>query len=358
MTNIERILAERGVPTFMDGVKTKEDFKKKQDEIRNLLLNEQYGTIPPKPDHMSVETISADESFAGGSVTLKRINLIFEVGEDSFSFPICSAIPKSDKKLPAFVSINFNPETPNKYMPTEEICDNGFAVFSFCYSAVTSDDGNFKNGIAKNLVKSRRKSNASSKISLWAWAAMRVMDYVMTLDEIDHDNVAVVGHSRLGKTALLTGACDDRFRYVISNDSGCCGAAIERGKVGERYKRIAEVFPFWFCPAFVKNAAEGKNFDFDQNFLLSLSVPRTVIVGSAECDSWADPVSEFLGVASLESSYARFGKRGLVHNDEIPVQNTLLMEGEACYFIRTGSHYFTRRDWNAYMTIIKDKMSK
>lgn len=357
MKNIEKILEERGVPSFITGVGSKEEFAKRQEEIRHLLLNEEYGMIPNAPEHMSVEVVSTDDRFCAGSATLKKLNLHFEMGGESFAFPITSVIPKSEKKLPAFVSINFSSDVPDKYMPTEEICDNGFAVFSFGYKDVSSDDGNFKNGIAKNLVKSRRKNNAPSKISLWAWAAMRVMDYIMTVDEIDHSNVAVVGHSRLGKTALLTGGCDTRFKYVISNESGCAGAAIERGKIGETYKRIAEVFPYWFCPSFIKKATSGENFSYDQNFLLALSVPRTIIIGSAEEDLWADPASEFLAAASLDSAYELFGERGLVHNDEIPTPDTILKSGNVCYHIRTGTHYFSRKDWQAYMSIIKDKMS-
>ena len=358
MNNIERIIEERKIPGVLDGVKTPEDFQKKREEIQKLLMNEQFGTIPPKPDHMYSEVTSIDESFCAGFAPLRHIKLTFELDGETFSFPIAAVIPKSDKKLPAFVHINFRNAVPDKYMLSEEIADEGFAVFSICYGDVSSDNGDFKNGIAKNLVKSRRKGNAPGKIALWAWAAMRVMDYIETLDEIDTENVAVVGHSRLGKTALLAGGFDERFKYVISNDSGCCGAAIERGKVGETYKVITDVFPYWFCPSFVKKAGEGKEFSFDQNYLLALSVPRTIIIGSAEEDLWADPASEFLCLASVNDAYKIYGKQGLVHNDEIPTPVTLLKDGDSCYHIRHGKHYLSRKDWRAYMTIINERLDK
>lgn len=354
MGKVENIIKDRNIPDFMHGVTNKASFIGRQNEIRKLLCEKEYGLIPKKPDHMSVEIL--DESvFCAGKATLRHLMFHFELDGNTFSFPAMSAIPKSEKKVPAFVYIRFSFQ--HKYFPLEEICESGFAVFSFCYADVTSDDGNFKDKCAKYLLKSRRKSCASGKIAMWAWAAMRVMDYVSVTDEIDHDNVAVVGHSRLGKTALLTGAFDERFKYVISNDSGCAGAAIERGKVGERYKRIAEVFPYWFCPSFVSAATEEKELPFDQSYLLSLSVPRHLIVGSAEEDTWADPESEFLGVASVNPAYELFGMRGLVHNDEIPTPTTLLSEGDSCYFLRHGTHYFSREDWHAYMKIIKSKMS-
>ena len=359
MSTVEKLLADRKIPSVLGNITNVAAFEKRQSEIQKLLENREYGIIPPKPDHMYVEINSSLENFACGIAVLRRLTFIFEVGETRFSFPAISAIPKGKDKIPAFVHIGFDKGDAGKYMPTEEIVERGFALFAFCYTDVTGDDDNFKDGIAKYLVKSRRKKNATSKISLWAWAAMRVMDYVQTLgDVIDLDNVAVMGHSRLGKTALLTGGCDTRFKYVISNESGCAGAAIESKKRGERYRNISEVFPYWFCPSFNSDAMGGAPLPFDQNYLLSLTVPRELIIGSAIEDIWADPTSEFLGAASLNDAYALYGKKGLVHNDEIPVARTVLDEGSVTYYVRKGTHFLSRHDWNTYMDIIEKKRNK
>ena len=359
MSTVEKLLDERNIPNILDGVKSREDFEKKQDKIRKLLAERQYGEIPAKPEHMFVESGEPYENFAAGKAVRKHLTFNFEMDGKSFSFPAMSVIPKGKQKCPAFVFISFEKGEANKYMPTEEIVERGFALFTFCYNDVSRDNNNFKDGIAKYLVKSRRKSSAPSKITLWAWAAMRVMDYIETLsDIIDVDNVAIIGHSRLGKTALVTGGYDTRFKYVISNDSGCCGAAIESGKVGERYERISKVFPYWFCPAFNRDAQAGNPLPFDQNFLLSLSVPRCVIVGSAKEDVWADPLSEFLGALSLKDAYKLYGMRGLIDNGEIPTPRTVLDEGDAVYYIREGTHFLSRHDWNTYMDIIDKKLGK
>ena len=80
----------------------------------------------------------------------------------------------------------------------------------------------------------KRKPNDAGKIAMWAWAAQRVMDYAQTLvDVLDLKNGVVCGHSRLGKTALLAAATDERFAFVYSNNSGCSGAAVTRKKQGE-----------------------------------------------------------------------------------------------------------------------------
>lgn len=356
MNSIEKLLRERSITDPIKGVKTPEDLTKRQDEIRQLLAKREYGEIPPSPEHMYTKSGEPYEGFAAGKATRTNHTLGFEMDGKSFSFPMMSVIPNGKKKCPAFVFISFEGGEANKYMPTEEIVERGYALFTFCYKDVSSDDNNFKSGIAKHLAKSRRKNDAPSKIALWAWAAMRVMDYIETLgDVIDLENVAVIGHSRLGKTALVAGGYDTRFKYVISNDSGCAGAAIESGKVGERYDRISRVFPFWFCPAFNRDVRAGAELPFDQNFLLTLSVPRCLIVGSASLDLWADPTSELLGVASLDKAYEICGKRGLVHRGELPTSPCVLDEGDAVYYMREGTHYLSRHDWNTYMDIIDKK---
>ncbi len=358
MKSVNEIIAERNIPNLMKGVRCRSEFEKKQERIKKLLSEREYGEIPGKPDHMYV-SVNGDvyDRFAAGKAERKNLTFKFEKDGKEFSFPAMSIIPKNKKNCPAFVYIDFDGGEANKYMPSEEIVERGFALFTFKYHDVSRDNNDFKDGIAKYLVKSRRKNTAPGKIALWAWAAMRLMDYIETLgDVIDLDNVAVIGHSRLGKTALVTGGFDSRFKYVISNDSGCAGAAMERGKVGERYAIISEVFPYWFCPAFNRDAAAGVDMPFDQHFLLSLSVPRYLIIGSAKEDLWADPASEFLATATLEKAYSFFGKTGLVHNDEIPEPRSVLDEGHAIYYVREGTHYLSRHDWHTYMDIIKKKI--
>ena len=357
MSYLDSLLKERNIPSLLEGACDKESFIKRQDELRELLANHMYGTIPKKPDHMTVEIVDEYDRFAAGKAVRNKLMIHCESDGESFSFPAWCVIPKSEEKVPAFVNINFYDGPQNMYTPTEEIVDNGFAIFSFNYKDVAGDDDDFKGKIAKNLLKSRRKKNASSKISMWAWAAMRLMDYIETLDSIDLDNVAVIGHSRLGKTALWTGANDQRFKYVISNDSGCAGAAIERGKVGETYKIITERFPFWFCPEFVAKAQAGEDIPIDQHFLTALTVPRTLIIGSAEEDLWADPASEFLGAKALDEAYAIFGIQGLITPDKLPEAPALLDDGNACYYARKGTHYLSRHDWNTYCSIINKKIN-
>ena len=357
MTNVEKLLKERNIPdalTMKSGkaVTCVADFEKRRAELKKILENEIYGVMPKKPDHLTVDIVSEDAVFCAGKAPLRKYNAICTFGEREFSIPFYSVIPKSDKPLPAFVHINFRDNVPDKYMPSEEICDRGFAVFSFCYNDVSVDEA------AKYLMPPRRTKNAPGKIAIWAWFAMRIMDYIETLETIDKENVAVVGHSRLGKTALLAGGFDERFKYVISNCSGCSGAALTRGKIGESVPRITTVFPHWFCKNYYNNADSFEDLGVDQNFLLALTPPRHLLVGSAEEDLWADPTSEFLCLAETNRVYELYGMKGLVHNDEIPAPGTVLSDGDASYHHRKGMHYFSREDWLVYMDFIEKNMRK
>ena len=332
-------------------------FEEKKEAIKRMLCEKQYGTIPNRPDHMSVTVLEENKRFCAGKAVKQSLSLSFDMNGEKFSFPADAVIPKNKKNIPAFIHINFRPNIPDEYQPSEEIVDRGFAVFTVCYKSVTSDDGDFKSGIAQNLLKSRRRKDASGKIAMWAWAAMRLLDYALSLDVIDKENVAVIGHSRLGKTALLAGAFDERFKYVISNDSGCSGAAISRGKKGERKADICRVFPHWFCPAYLEAEDDESLLPFDQHFLLALSAPRHLLVGSAEEDIWADPESEFLSLAATKPVYALYGKAGLVDNGTIPEATAVFSEGDCHYHVRHGAHYLSREDWSYYMNFIERKIN-
>ena len=354
---LNRIFAERKIPKLFDSeVKGVADFEKRREEIKKILSEKEYGYIPAPPKALSVtEAPSENKNFCAGRATLSRLDFkcVFEDGE--FTFPVSAVIPKRDKPCPAFVLINFRPDVPDIYLPTEEIADRGYAVFSFCHDDISIDDKKdvgLTDGIGKFLTPAVRVGDAPGKIAMWAWAAMRVMDHIETLDCIDKENVAVIGHSRLGKTALVAGGYDERFKYIISNCSGCSGAAMTRGKVGETVPRITQVFPHWFCPNYVENAEKFDEGDYDQHFLTALSVPRHLMVGSAEEDLWADPASEFIATAAANEAYAIYGMRGLVYGAAIPEAKTVLSEGDAHYHVRHGAHYLSREDWNDYMDFI------
>ena len=331
---------EQGVPSL-----------KSREEMLKILQEEEYGFLPPPPEELYfTREENVIPNFCAGKAPCDRITAHCRIrtadgpGEGQwFEFPFDAVIPVKGENLPFFIHINFRPENPDRYMPTEELVDNGFAVFSFCYNDVTRDDGDFTDGMAGILYPDgRRRSADPGKIAMWAWAAQRVMDYICGLGtpagkpglggKLDLSRSIVCGHSRLGKTALFCAAMDERFAYAYSNESGCSGASYTRGKRGEHVKDICDRFPFWFCENYRKYADHEDEMPFDQHFLLAAIAPRHVFIGSAEEDLWADPQAE---------------------KKSVELVRHLFPEGYIDWHVREGIHYFSRTDWLRLMAFVK-----
>lgn len=325
--------------------------------IQELLQKEEYGFIPKKPDGISVEVIKEDPKFCAAKAAFTQYKLTAKYGEESTEFIFYSVIPKvRPQKMPIFVHINFSDAIPHKYQPTEEIIDNGCAVFTIYYQDVSTDNNDFENGCAKLLCPDRSAPHAPGKIAIWSWAIMRVIDYIETLDIYNPDALAVIGHSRLGKTTLLTAAFDTRVKFACVNNSGASGDALSRGKVGENIKDITNRFPFWFCPEYFKYAGKEDDLPFDQHFLISLVAPRHVLTGTAKEDTWADPQNQYLALTLTDPVYALYGSSGLIHSENMPTCPELLPDGDCYYHLREGSHYLSRDDWNNYIKYIKARI--
>ena len=138
------------------------------------------------------------------------------------------------------------------------------------------------------------------------------MDYLEQDKDVDAKNVIVSGHSHLGKTSLWTGVADKRFAAVISNNSGCGGAALSKRQFGETVVRINNSFPHWFAHTFKSYNLNEKALPVDQHELLALISPHTVYVASAEEELWADPRGEFLSAYYATPVYELYGQKGIL----------------------------------------------
>ena len=320
-------------------------------EILDLLQKEEYGYLPQRPYSVTATVKETNTIFCAAGDTVKKITLNCKAEFGEFSFPVYYAhSAKLKKPSPAFIHINFTDLVPDKYQPTEEISDSGYATLTFCYRDVTSDDGDFTNGLAGVLFPDgKRRPHDPGKIALWAWAASAVMDYAITLPELDHGKISVVGHSRLGKTALLAGAVDERFYCAFSNDSGCCGAAISRNKKGETIRDITERFPFWFCENYKKYADNEDMLPFDQHFLVAANIPHRVYVASAKGDIWASPKNEYLSCVAASDYYEAALGVGFIRPERLPKAGEYLHEGYIGYHLRDGVHFLSRHDWQHFI---------
>ncbi len=328
------------------------EFDKKA--LLEILQREVYGQIPPMPEISVKQVDCTNKYFFAGKADLLTLAFTVKADFGVFTFPLYYARPKNqDKPVPAFIHINFRDAVPDRYQPTEELLDAGFATLTFCYNDITSDNRDFSNGLAGVMYKDGKQTeNGCGKIGMWAWIACAVLEYALTLPELDHSRISVCGHSRLGKTALLAGALDERFYCAFSNCSGCGGASLERNKDNRGAERIADIiyrFDYWFCKKYASYVNNEEAMPLDQHFLIAANYPHKVYVASAANDAWACPENEYLACVAADEYYKRMGSTGFIHPDRIPEVGESFHDGDIAYHIREGEHFFSRTDWLRYV---------
>jgi dienelactone hydrolase len=330
------------------------DWEKRRLEILEIIRNECFGRNPVgKPTDLNFQVIEQDDNAIKGKAIRKAVLISFSGPGGKMSFRVNFYIPKSAKPTPAFLlmshhSNDIDQETENPFWPVSLLISRGYAAIAFNGNQVDVDKHDeFKGGVHGIFDKEPRTDDAWGTIAAWSWACSRVMDYIETEKLIDSRKVAVVGHSRGGKTSLWASANDTRFAMAISNNSGCSGAAIARRKKGERIKDIIR-FKHWFCKNYSKYADKEEILPFDSHMLIALTAPRLVYVASASEDAWADPEGEFEGTVMASEVYEKLGLPGL-SSKTFPKVNEAIQGGKIAYHLREGKHNLIEFDWSKYM---------
>lgn len=331
-----------------------QDWEMRRQELLTLLENHIYGKTPPVRSPGTGRIVHTDPKCCSGHARLESIEITAETEKGMYSYPMHLFMPEKPGRHPLFLLINFRPDPYDMYFPAEEIIDNGFALAVIHYNDMTSDDGDMANGLAGQFTRPT-DGTGYGKINLWAWGASRALDYLLTREDVDTDHVAVIGHSRLGKTALWCAAQDTRFRYAFSNDSGCAGAALEHIKHAgaETTEVISRVFPYWFCENYRQYANHPEKMPFDQHFLLAAIAPRSVCVNSASQDDWADPYSEQLCCLAASPAWTHLGLRGFIGPETPAKIGESFHAGQVGYYLRDGVHFLGRSDWLQDMAFVK-----
>jgi len=340
--------------------------KTRRGEILELFRTNVYGRVPSTKYNRSFKLINEDKKAMNGNATLRQVDITIERGGRSLDIHLTLFVPNNAAKpVPAFLLIdnrgpeNTDPErkVKSEFWPAEEVIARGYAIAVFSNADVDPDNfDDFKNGIHGLLDNEERKPDSWGTIAAWAWGASRCLDYFETDKDIDSKKVAVVGHSRGGKTALWAAAEDQRFAMAVSNESGCGGAALARRKYGETVARINNSFPHWFCMNYRKWSDNEDSMPVDMHMLMALIAPRAVYVSSASDDLWADPRGSYLSLYYSLPVFQLYDKK-IVLSEKMPPLNKQVISGKTAYHIRDGAHNMLLRDWNWFMdfgdTILK-----
>ena len=347
--------------TPVDSAETWE--KKRAPELLERFQREVYGRRSAAADErerVSFEVFDEREAF-GGKAVRKLVRVNYKGPEGDFSFPFTAYIPKGGKPAAAFVlSCNIKSSTfdadgalTSAFWPTEAIVSRGYATAAFRFDSVAADrnGAGFAQGVFKAVQKESERDGASwATLSAWAWADSRILDWMETEPRIDASRVAVIGHSRGGKTALLAAALDRRFAMACSNESGCSGAKLNHIDLprSESIAAICKNISYWFCENYRKYAGREMEMDFDQHGLIALVAPRLVCVASATKDDWAGPRGEWWAAKLASPAWELYGKKGLAA-DSFPPPGVPQQEGCISYHLRSGKHDMTPYDWARYM---------
>jgi hypothetical protein len=356
--------------------------------VLGLFEEHVHGRSPAAPAKISFEVTSVDADALNGRATRKQVTVFVTGQRPGPSIDLLLYLPNAvEKPVPTFLGLNFygnhtvhsDPgiNLSRRWMrPTaamgvvnnratetsrgvradrwqvDKILDRGYALATIYYGDIEPDfPSGWKMGLRTVFASEDDPGefgpNDWGAIGVWAWGLCRGLDYLEQDPNVDAKRVAVMGHSRLGKTALWAGAQDQRFGIVISNNSGEGGASLVRRRFGEALHHSVSMVPYWYRQRYREYAWNEADLPIDAHLMIALIAPRPVYIASATEDLWADPRGEFLAAKHAEPVYDLSGRGGL-GVDEMP--NPDKSVGDFIrYHVRTGRHDVTAYDWDQYL---------
>lgn len=381
-------------------VTTAEEWRERRlPELRALFEQYVYGSYPKGEAYRPRGPVDyrvrfEDTAAFDGAGTLREVELT--IGPPEFpKINLLIATPNDRVPAACFVGLNFSGNhlvvddervalprawMPDKYpgvvnnrataaergahagsWPLEEAVKRGYAAATF-YCGDVQPDRPFVREAMRATLAERSQENAEGEevesdgaetatIMWWAWGLHRAVDYLVNDKAIDPKRIAVVGHSRLGKAALLAGAFDERIALTVANQAGCGGSGPSRhdDRRAETVKIITGKFPHWFAENFTEFSDDPTRLPVDQNCLVAMCAPRPVLFTAAAEDRWANPSGQFEVLRAATPVYELLGAKGLAADAMPAVDAPLVSDGRLGYWIRGGEHSMTPADWKIYL---------
>ena len=338
-----------------------------REEMLDIMQREVYGYLPKDECTVTASEVQNVEArYMRSTVHHTFVDLTLHLNNGEHTFRVDRLLHTDGKRRPLIIYIDFHPLSQSKYFAIEEMSEREADFLAFYYNDVTQDDQDFRSGLATLLLpRGQNTASAPGKIAIWAYAAMRVLDYALTLPGTDPEAIGIAGHSRLGKTALFAAALDTRFKFALVNNSGCGGDALASGNTGnlhpelhwpdrgELYSDMQRSFFYWGCPNFLRHASKNFSEEFDQHYLLASVAPRYTFHVAAELDLWADPVSQYLCTVAASPAFESAGVTGMTDCDKFPVPGEVRLDGHIGFYYAPTEHFLGRRNWNNFIDFIE-----
>lgn len=308
-----------------------------------------YGTIPPKPEHISVKTLST-RSVLGGDATESLF--VLNIHRDSQTVPVRVGVirPATGRPCPVFVKndrwlfdLSAMPSGRKRQQYEEQkreqtlqevrklLIAHGYGVCKFVREDLAVDAPSCR----QSGVLAMYPEYDWGAIAAWAWGYQPVIDHLLAAYNIDAKRIIATGHSRGGKTALAAAIVDDRIAIAAPSASGSGGTgSMQHFTPGGRQQTpqlLATNHSFWFSPH-LDNLDPRQSLPIDGHTLLALVAPRGVINTHGADDPLANP----LGTRMMFEASA-------------PVFQMLGASTAAATHWRSGGHGHTVEDWKAML---------
>jgi hypothetical protein len=298
------------------------DWERRRNDIKAMIQYYQYGHLPPRPDRVEATNVT-ETAYRDNAGRVRRLTLRID-SHDQLAMDVAVYLPSSDGPHPVIVA--------EAHAIGDLPCIPMWLEHNFAFVQYEREDLAPDKSSAIGPAQQAYANYDWATLAVWAWGAMRVVDYLETCPEIRCDQIAVTGHSRGGKAALLAGALDERFALVAPNGSGCGGAGCFRDN-SSKNETLALItdpqrFHYWFHPRLREFAGREERLPFDQHFVKALVAPRALLCTEARGDLWANPAGTRRTSVAAREVYQLYGAA-----DKIGL----------CY--REGQHDQTLDDW-------------
>jgi len=298
---------------------TPDEWWKKRDEIRDFIVDFEYGGMPPRPEVVEYELLTEDYYYCGDNGVWFRVKAGTKERQVTFMLNVVAPIFRDgegklikDKKSPVLLTGDGCYDSLESDT-VREAKRRGYVVAKFNRLEIANDvKGNRSGGIYDVYPE----NTSFTAISAWAWGYSVVIDVLCELPIADETEVGITGHSRGGKTVLLAATVDERIKYVCPNNSGCHGAASHRivvtgqGENGRPTERISDMFrniPHWMGEKLRPYIDREQDIPYDMHFFGALIAPRYYIQFEGMQDYWINPVGARTNYLAVKECYRYLG---------------------------------------------------